>query len=67
MEQNISKYGNGTIIAAKARDEFIKYGKTNIKCPKCGHIPKIDIQGSNKSHIHIKCKCGFVKLYTKGI
>ena len=67
MEQVIIRHSEGTILAAKARDEFIETGKTTVRCPKCGEIPNIDIQGTNHSHVNVRCECGYIKLYSKGI
>ena len=67
MEQNTIKHRGGTILAAKARDEYIEKGSTTVRCPKCNQIPNVDIQDMNNSHAFIKCSCGYLSLYEKGI
>lgn len=67
MEQNTIKHSEGTILAAKARDEYIENGSTTVRCSKCNQIPNVDIQGTNHSHVFIRCSCGYVSLYEKGI
>ena len=67
MEQATIKHSEGTILAAKARDEYIEKGSTAVRCPKCKQILDVDIQGTDHSHVFIKCSCGYTSLYEKGI
>jgi Zn finger protein HypA/HybF involved in hydrogenase expression len=32
-------------LACKARDEMIETGNVTVVCPKCGTIPKVNIDG----------------------
>lgn len=67
MEQNTIKHSEGTILAAKTRDKYIEKWSTTVRCLKCNQIPDVDIQGTNHSHVSIKCSCGYISLYEKEI
>ena len=67
MSDTVVIHSEGEILAAKARDEYIDTGKTTVKCPKCNQLPRVDIKGSNHSHVLIRCSCGYMSLYEKGI
>ena len=57
----------GKQLACQIRDKFIKTGKSEQICPMCNQKPYIDIDGKFFEHVLIKCPCGYVSLYEKGI
>jgi RNase P subunit RPR2 len=54
-------------LACKARDEMIETGNVTVVCPKCGTIPKVNIDGVFHERIMVKCKCGYIKTIELGI
>ena len=64
---NEVEHSEGELLAAKARDEYIETGKSTVICPRCHQAPRIDIQGTNYSHVDIRCSCGYVRLISRGI
>jgi hypothetical protein len=57
----------GKELAYKARDEMIEYGKVTVVCPKCGTIPKVNVDGTFNERIMVRCQCGYIKLIELGI
>jgi RNase P subunit RPR2 len=46
---------------------MIETGNVTVVCPKCGTIPKVNIDGVFHERIMVKCKCGYIKTIELGI
>ena len=58
-------------IAAKleqqAKCEMIETGTVKTRCPKCGDIPIVKIEGLYGETVSVRCKCGFLYCVERGI
>lgn len=57
----------GQSLARQIRNEFIEKGKSEQICPMCNQKPYIDIDGKFFEHVFIRCSCGYLSLYEKGV
>ncbi len=47
------------LLAKKVRREIRLTGKTTVKCPMCGGVPKIQVTPKGERTI-VTCGCGYV-------